>query len=359
MTLNTQAGPGVNAIARASVFFHPVYPGFSAWHLYVILARLPDASFWALMNELIQFVLRHGYWVVGLSVFLEQLGIPLPAVPVLLAVGAFSRTGEFSFTGVLISAFAGSIVADLIWFYLGRLYGRSVVKFVCRVSMEPDTCMRRAEDAFTRLGGWTVSFGKFVPGLNAAAVTMAGMLSMNLLRFLCFDGIGVIMWAGAYAGVGYIFSAQIESVIIFVSQLGNSVLALAIVLVAAWLGRKYIQRQNFLKTLQIARITPEQLKQKLDAHEDIVIVDLRHKLDYEQDGSRIPGALHLLPQEVQKKHREFPRNRDVVLYCTCPNEAMSAQVAIMLQRRGIVRARPLEGGLQAWRDKGFPLDSIV
>jgi membrane protein DedA with SNARE-associated domain len=311
------------------------------------------------MNDLIQFVLSYGYWVVGLSVFLEQLGIPLPAVPVLLTVGAFSRTGEFSFAWVLLFAFAGSIVADLIWFQLGRNYGRSVVNLVCRVSMEPDTCMRRAENAFTRFGGWAVTFGKFVPGLNAAAVTMAGMLRMSLPKFLGYDGVGVILWAGAYAGIGYIFSAQIERVIIFVSRLGNSVLAVAAVLVAAYLGRKYIQRQNFLKTLRTARITPEQLKQKLDDREEVLIVDLRHTLDYEQDGSRIPGALHLLPEEMQTRHREFPRNRDIVLYCGCPNEATSAQVAIMLQRRGVLRARPLEGGLQAWRDRGFPVDSAV
>jgi rhodanese-related sulfurtransferase len=179
------------------------------------------------------------------------------------------------------------------------------------------------------------------------------------LRFLAYDGLGVIFWAGGYAGLGFIFSAQIERLTVFVSRLGNSVLAVAVFLAAFYLGRKYLQRQRFLRTLRTARITPEQLKLKLDTREEVLIVDLRHTLDYEQDGSRIPGAVHVLPEEIPSRQRDFPLNRDIVLYCTCPNEATSAQMAILLQRRGIVRARPLEGGLEAWRQRGFPLDSIV
>jgi membrane protein DedA with SNARE-associated domain/rhodanese-related sulfurtransferase len=311
------------------------------------------------MTELIQFVLRHGYWVVAVSVFVEQIGLPLPAVPVLLAMGAFSRTGEYSIYWILVLSFMASITADLIWYQLGRRYGRSVVGLVCRISLEPDTCMRRAEHAFTRNGGWTLSFAKFVPGLNAASVTMAGMLRMNLFRFLAFDGIGVLLWAGTYAGIGYVFSTEIEKVMIYISNLGNSLLALAALVLTLYLGRKYLQRQKFLKALRTARITPEQLKQKMDANEEVLIVDLRHKIDYEQDGAQIPGAMHLLPEELETRHHEIPRNRDIILYCTCPNEATSALTALQLQRLGFVRVRPLEGGLQAWREHGFPVESIV
>ena len=309
------------------------------------------------MNELLEFLLRYGYGVTLGAVFLEQMGLPLPAVPVLVGMGALSRSGKFSFTAVILIALTGSLSADLIWYYLGLHYGRSVLRMICRISLEPDFCVRRTEDAFVRRGMWTIPLAKFVPGLNAAAVPLAGMIKTGLLRFLAFDTAGLLVWSGVYATLGYVFSNQIERLIAYLSQFGNSVLLLAAIVIAAYIGYKYVQRQRFLKTLTIDRITPEELKSRMDLNEKVVVLDLRNQLDVNMDRFRIPGAFHALP-EILGQSGDVPRDQEVVLYCTCPNEATSARVAQQLQQLGIMRVRPLAGGFGAWRDRGFPIESM-
>src|SRR5437016_10664688 len=174
------------------------------------------------MNETLTFLLHYGYVVTLGAVFLEQMGLPLPAVPVLLGMGALSRSGQFSITAVLLVALTGSLSADLIWFYLGRQYGRSVLQLICRISLEPDFCVRRTEDAFLKRGMWTIPVAKFVPGLNAAAVPLAGMIKTGFVRFLAYDTASLLLWSGLYAVLGYVFSNQLERLAAYLSQFGNS-----------------------------------------------------------------------------------------------------------------------------------------
>jgi membrane protein DedA with SNARE-associated domain/rhodanese-related sulfurtransferase len=309
------------------------------------------------MNELLKFLLDYGYWLTLGSVFLEQMGLPLPAVPVLLGMGALSRSGKVSFLAVIAIALTGSLSADLIWYYLGRRYGRAVLRIICRISLEPDFCVRRTEDAFLKRGMWTIPLAKFVPGLNAAAVPLAGMIETGLVRFLAFDTAGALVWSGAYATLGYVFSNQLERLIVYLSQFGNSVLFLAAIAFAVYIGYKYGQRRRFLKTLAIDRITPEELKSIMDSNEDVVVLDLRNQLDVNMDRFRIPGAFHALP-EILGLHGDVPHDQEVVLYCTCPNEATSARVAQQLRALGIIRVRPLAGGFRGWRDRGFPIEAL-
>src|SRR5262249_35461791 len=206
------------------------------------------------MNETLSFLIRYGYVVTLGAVFFEQLGLPLPAVPILLGMGALSRSGTFSMTSVLAIALVGALIADVIWFYLGRHYGRSVLQLICRISLEPDFCVRRTEDAFVKRGMWTIPFAKFVPGLNAAAVPLAGMIETPLIRFLAFDALSLLIWAGAYAMLGYIFSNQLERLVVYLSRFGNSVLLVAGILLVAYVSYKYSARRRFLKTLAIERI---------------------------------------------------------------------------------------------------------
>ena len=139
------------------------------------------------MPDLLQFLLKYGYVVIFGAAFAEQIGLPLPAVPLLVGMGALSRSGAFSFPIVVLTGLIGSLAADLIWFELGWFHGRSVLRLICRISLEPDYCVRRTEDAFERLGLWALLLAKFVPGLNAAAVPLAGMVKTPLFRFLVFD----------------------------------------------------------------------------------------------------------------------------------------------------------------------------
>ena len=268
------------------------------------------------MNQVVQFLLRHGYSLLFAAVFAEQLGVPVPAVPVLLAMGALAGLGRFSFTTVLLVAVPAAVLADLVWYELGRRHGYPVLRLICRISLEPDSCARRTEDLFERLGPRALLVAKFFPGFSTAAPPMAGMFFMPLWRFLISDGLGALLWAGMASGAGYLFRAQLERVAAVALRLGGGLVVLLAAGLAAYIARKYVERRRFLRQLNMARITPEELKRKLDAGEGLVVVDLRHTLEFEADGATVPGALHLPPQDLPRRHHEIPRDRDVVLYCT-------------------------------------------
>lgn len=268
------------------------------------------------MAEIIQFVLRHGYWVVFVSVFVEQMGLPLPAVTVLLAFGALSRSEEFSYLVILALGLGATLLADIIWYNLGRSYGRSVLGLVCRLSLEPDSCVHRTVSTFNRYGGWSLFIAKFVPGLNAATVPIAGMLRLAMPRFLLFDGAGALAWTAMYAGIGYIFSHQIEIVAMSLSRFGNTLGVIGAGILLIYIGWKLARRERFLRKLRSARVTAEQLKSMLDADGQVVVIDLRNSLDYDADPAKIPGAVRIPPADLDSRYEEIPLDREVVLYCT-------------------------------------------
>jgi membrane protein DedA with SNARE-associated domain/rhodanese-related sulfurtransferase len=310
------------------------------------------------MSDLLQFVLTHGYLVVFGTAFSEQLGLPLPAVPLLIGMGALSRSGNFSFPFVVATAAIASLSADLIWYQLGRFHGRSVLRLICRISLEPDYCVRRTEDAFERLGLWALLPAKFVPGFNAATVPLAGMMKTPIVRFLALDLIGVMLWSTTYTTLGYVFSQEVERIILFLSTLGTSLVIVIIAALASYIGYKLRQRRRFLETLSIDRITPEELKAKMDAKENVIIFDTRNRLDRNTDPVRIPGAFHVLPEHIDFRRQDIDFNREIVIYCTCPNEATSARVAQQLQRMGLKHVRPLQGGLIVWRELNLPVEHL-
>ncbi len=269
-----------------------------------------------LMHSTLEFVLRHGYTLVFLIVLTEQAGLPIPALPVLLAAGALAGQGKLSLPLALALAVAASLIADFVWYELGRYRGHSILRLLCRISLEPDSCVRRTENLFAQRGARSLLVAKFIPGLSTASATLAGMLRMRLWRFFAWDAAGALLWAGAFAGTGFIFSTQLDRVAVYAQRLGSGLLVLLVAGLAAYIAFKYYQRRRFIRGLRIARITPEELKQKLDAGEDIMVVDLRHSVEVENDNVRVPGAMHLDPGEIEQRHLEIPRDRDIVLYCT-------------------------------------------
>src|SRR5215470_13913373 len=280
------------------------------------------------MSDLLQFVLKYGYIVIFGTAFAEQIGLPVPALPLLIGMGALSRSGDSSFVLVVASATIASLAADFIWYHLGRLHGRSVLRLICRISLEPDYCVRRTEDTFERLGMWALLPAKFIPGFNAATVPMAGMMKIPLLRFTVFDIAGVTLWSGTYTLLGYVFSHEIERIILHLSTFGTSLFLLIAATLAVYIVFKVKQRHRFLKALSILRITPEELKAKMDARENIVIFDMRNRLDRNTEPVRIPGAFHVLPDHIEFQPEDLPPDQEIVIYCTCPNEATSARVAL-------------------------------
>lgn len=268
------------------------------------------------MNETLGFLLRHGYSVLFAWVLVEQLGLPVPSVPLLLAAGALAGRGRLSLSLVAGLPIVAALMSDALWYQLGRRRGVKVLQFLCRISLEPDSCVRRTENVFARHGARSLVVAKFVPGLNTAAPPLAGVFRMRLSRFLFFDALGVMLWVGAFVGLGYVFSDQLERVADHAFRLGTGLLVLLLVALAGYIGWKYLHRRRFLRELRIARITPEELKRKLDAGEDVVVVDLRHSYDFEAEPGTIPGAYRMEASELDQMSEQIPRDRDVVLYCT-------------------------------------------
>ena len=268
------------------------------------------------MNETFQFVMRHGYSVLFVWVFAEQIGLPIPAIPVLLAAGALAGSGQIHLGMALALGVLASSAADTIWYEIGRRRGAKVLNFLCRISLEPDSCVRRTEGVFARHGAKSLLVAKFVPGLNTAAPPLAGVFRMRFLRFLLFDAAGAALWAGGFIALGYVFSNQIERLAEHAAELGGWLLVVAVGGLGGYIGFKYWQRQRFIRSLRIARITPQELKQLMDSGETPMIVDLRHSMDFEAEPELIPGAVHLDQEDLEAAHDAIPRDRDIVLYCT-------------------------------------------
>jgi rhodanese-related sulfurtransferase len=224
--------------------------------------------------------------------------------------------------------------------------------------LEQDSCVSGAKRIFLRHGARSLIIAKFVPGFSTFAQPLAGAMRMSWARFLAFDAVGAFVWTATFAGLGYFFSDQIERIIAYATDFGWWFGAAMLAALLAFVAWKFIERQRLIRSLRVARIAPSELKQKLDAGESVLIVDLRDRLDFDANPHQIPTAVRFAPDELEARHLELPRDRDLILYCTCPNEATSARAALRLHRRGITRVRPLYGGLQSWSDLDFPLESI-
>ena len=308
------------------------------------------------MNETINFLVRHGAIVLFVAVFIEQMGIPLPAAPWLLAAGAMAGTGKMNWVVALGSASIGSMAADMIWFYLGRRYGNRILRLLCRISLEPDTCVRRTEGVFTRYGMKGLVAAKFIPGLSTLAPPLAGSSGVSAPRFLFFDGLSSLLYVGCFILGGVLFSRQLEQIINALAGLGRGALGLVVAAVALYIGYRYWQRHRLLGELRMARITVDELHTRQEAGESLLVLDLRSHFELEQDPVVIRGALHVTMDELRLRHQDIPRDRDIVLYCDCPNEVSSARMALQLRQQGIVRVRPLQGGIEAWRERNYPTD---
>jgi membrane protein DedA with SNARE-associated domain len=267
-------------------------------------------------HEVIQFLIQYGYALLFGWVLVEQMGLPIPAVPLLLAAGALGGLGRMDLALAVSLALIAVILADVFWYCLGRYRGGRILRMLCRISLEPDSCVRRTENVFLRHGAHSLLIAKFVPGLNTAAPSLAGVFRMPLPRFMLFDFLGGLFWVATFTGLGFIFSDQLEQIAAYSLRWGGWLVAVLVGSLAAYILWKYVQRQRFLHRLRIARISPKELLEKLTAGEDVLIVDLRQPLDVEAFPQMIPGALRMALEEVEERHREIPRDRDVILYCS-------------------------------------------
>jgi membrane protein DedA with SNARE-associated domain/rhodanese-related sulfurtransferase len=312
----------------------------------------------------IQFFIHYAYLILFVWVLVEQLGIPIPSIPVLLTAGTLGATHELNPWLSLVAVLAACLIADSMWYALGRRYGNSVLKLLCRMSMEASTCVSKTEGYFNRTGAPTLLFAKFVPGLSTVAPPIAGQIGMPYSRFLLWDLAGSLIWAEAYLLGGRFFGDLAKKSAPFLHLITRYGFAIFVVMVLGFIIYRVVKQRRFVTAVAAMRLEPVELKQMIDTataqgNTPPFIVDLRHPLDYLPDPRVLPGAMRIGPNELTQHQEIIPRDRDVVLYCTCPSEETSAKVAMQLHRFGIYRVRPLRGGFDGWKALGFPLQEYV
>jgi membrane protein DedA with SNARE-associated domain len=303
-------------------------------------------------------LLTYGYLLLFAWILIEQFGIPLPATPVLLAAGALTADHEISFTAALLTGIASCLIADSTWFFVGKRYGHLVLRLLCKLSLEPTICVRRTQRSFGKRGRITLLFAKFVPGLASLSSPVAGQNGMPYGEFVLFDLLGCTIWISTLLAAGRVFGDALKrdpTLLNWVGRFSGALLLLGIL--GFFAGRLY-RRRLVLRQLVASRLEPEELKRQLDSGEPVYIIDLRHPLELLPDPFTLPGALHFSPEDLAARISEIPRDRDIILYCTCPNEATAATTAMKLHKLGIERIRPLRGGYDEWKRLGYPMDAI-
>lgn len=267
-------------------------------------------------SALFQSVASYGLPLVCGVVLLEQLGLPIPAIPVLVIAGALAVDGRLAAWQVLLGAVAASVAADALWFGLGRIQGNRILKTLCRISLSPDSCVRQTESVFERWGMPSLLVAKFIPGFSTVAPPMAGAVGARLPAFLLYDAGGSLLWAGSGVLLGMVFHRAIDRVISAIASLGSGALVVLAAGLAAFIALKWWQRRRFYKMLRMARITVDELRKLMDEGKSPVVVDVRTAGARERDPRRIPGALVMVPDEFDTRLAELPRDREVILYCT-------------------------------------------
>jgi membrane protein DedA with SNARE-associated domain/rhodanese-related sulfurtransferase len=303
----------------------------------------------------LDFFVHYGYLILFLWVLMEQLGIPIPSAPLMLTAGTLTASHKLSLPLVLISIALGSLISDTVWYMMGKRYGGAVVRLLCRLSMESSTCVRRTSDYFTKHGPATLLLAKFVPGLGTVAAPIAGQTGMAYATFAAFDIGGILIWALSITLIGRFFGDFLKHHPEALAWVGHFAVLLFVLAIVGFMVYRVSKQRRFLRKVRNARLEPEELKDMLDRGQQVYIVDLRHPLDYLPDPRVVPTAIRMTPDKLVERKDEIPLDRDIVLYCTCPSDASAGKMAITLQKLGIHRVRPLHGGFEGWRDKGFPL----
>ncbi len=268
------------------------------------------------MSKLVAYVTQYGLALVFANVLIEQIGIPIPALPTLLVAGSLARSGKLSILALLAAAVVASLAADTVWYFLGRRYGHRVLKTLCRVSLSPDSCVRQTEGIFEKWGMASVVVAKFITGFSTVAPPLAGAMGAKLPAFLFYDAMGTVLWAGGGLLIGFIFHRAIEDVLSFLEGLGTGAIYLLAAGLVLFVLFKWWQRRRFYKALRMARISVDELKRLLEDEERPVVVDVRHEGERHRDPRRIPGAMTMGVEEIDAKLPGIRPDVEIVLYCT-------------------------------------------
>jgi membrane protein DedA with SNARE-associated domain/rhodanese-related sulfurtransferase len=301
-----------------------------------------------LTQQLILGLSQYGLLIVAFNVLLNQMGLPVPVVPTLVLAGAITASGQQPLGPVFLAAVAACLLADSGWYWIGQKYGIRVLKTLCRISLEPDSCVNETQSQFDRWGVNSLVIAKFVPGWATIAPPLAGAMRIGWPRFIALSTLAAMLWVGAGLLAGTLFKTQIALLLIHLDRIGSIAFLGALILLSAYIAFKWWERRRFYKMLRMARISVAELHGLIQGGEAPLIIDVRSPTARALEPHWIPGALHISLPDVDVHLKDLPRDRDIILYCSCPSEASAARVAKILMNRGFKRVRPLHGGLDAW-----------
>jgi membrane protein DedA with SNARE-associated domain/rhodanese-related sulfurtransferase len=298
-----------------------------------------------------------GAGAVFLSVLVTQLGVPLPAAPMLVLAGTMAAMGEASFAHLLLAAVGATLLADSLWFTAGRLRGRRLLNGLVRYSLSLDTTIRVARSVFERHGAPILSVAKFVPGLGLIAAPLLGTTAIETRIFLAWDAVGASLWAGAWLLGGALAHDQIVFFAQFVRANGGTIFDMLGAAALLFIAYRWIRRVQFRRWLAHHRITPEQLDEMLKSRTPPIVFDARPRSVREKEAYRIPGA-RPLNLESDEPLPPAMLERPIVVYCVCPNEATAKRIVKQLRHKHIHHAHALKGGLDAWERRGYPVEPL-
>jgi membrane protein DedA with SNARE-associated domain len=268
------------------------------------------------MAQLTEAVILYGLPFIFGIVLLEQLGAPIPAIPILIVAGALAVERDFPAAQVLGAAVLASVVADGLWYWLGRRKGRRVLTVLCRISLSPDSCVRQTEALFERFGMPSLLIAKFIPGFSTVAPPLAGAAGASLPAFLLYDAGGALLWAGAGVAGGMIFHRAIDRVLAFLASIGSGAFVILAAALALFVAVKWWERRRFYKMLRMARISVDELRGLMQEGHNPVVLDVRTSGARARDPRRLPGAAVLEASELDARLVVLPRVREIILYCT-------------------------------------------
>jgi membrane protein DedA with SNARE-associated domain len=268
------------------------------------------------MHAILGAIGKHGYLFVFVWVALEQSGVPVPALPVLLAAGVLSGMEQLSFGVSVVVAIAACLIGDTIWFTLGRAYGTGVLRTLCKISIEPDTCVRKSSNLFSKHGPAALLLAKFVPGIGTVTIPMAGTSGLSWQKFFLYDTAGAALYVLTFTGIGLALTNSIEKLDYLTEHLGTVGFWFVVLFTAGFILKRVVDRRKLMKELRMSRIPPQDVYQMIQEGKQPYIVDLRHLLDFLPDPRVIPTSVRIDPEELLARSAEIPRDRDVILYCT-------------------------------------------
>ena len=270
------------------------------------------------MNEPLSMMARHGYALTFVLLFAEAIGLPFPAAIALVAAGAAVASHTLSGPGVLLAAMVALLIGDIIQFWLGRVSGWALLGFLCRLSMNPETCILRSAESFYKRGKTTLLIAKFIPGINTMAAPLAGSMKMRFGQFVQLDFAGALLYAVTYLMVGYVSRDFLAATLNGFHAAGR---AMEVVLTAAFVvyaTYRIAQFAKYKKYRIVPRVQASELAERMASGEanQVQIVDVRSHGYYDIGAERIHGSVRIEPNNLDEEIKTLPKDTDIYLYCT-------------------------------------------